>query len=315
MRILTIMVILLGLGWSSYWVVGRIALTRGIDAAVAQAQTDGWQVTWEDLSVAGFPNRFDTSITDLTAQSPDGWGLEVPRLDILALSYRLNKIIMVPALPLSVTTLDGPLRVSGADLRASATLTLANPPLPSRAEAEGTALQLETSTGAAAIARSVAAMRQAATPNAYDLALTLNDLEIEGPGIAPPVTLDLVRFRATAQFDRPLAEQANLAALLLSAVELVWAGGRLNLTGEIKIGPSGLPEGELTLDVVDWQALPSILTALGLLEGQVMMLVGGISGIAEDGRAQLSLTLSQGVLRFGGLPLTPLPRLPIPYRP
>ncbi|PWJ22035.1 DUF2125 domain-containing protein [Jannaschia seohaensis] len=317
MRILTIMVILMGLGWSGYWIAGRLALARGIEAGVAQARSEGWEVAWEDLSIAGFPNRFDSSVTALSARAPEGWGLDAPRLDVLALSYRPNRVIAVPGLPLTLATPVGPLRVAGEDLRASATLTLATPRRPSRAQAEGTALRLETAAGAATVTRAVAAMREAEgqVPHAYDLALTVTDLGVEGLDPRLPGLFDLVRLDGTARFDRPLAEHPALIALTLRAAELAWDGTRLNLTGEIEIGPSGTPEGALTLALEGWEALLPLLTELGLPQGQAMLLAGGLSEMAQDGRAELPLTLSQGMLRFGAIPLAPLPRLPAPYSP
>jgi hypothetical protein len=315
MRILTILVLVAALGWSGYWVAGWLALTRGIEAGVAEARAQGWDIAWDDLSVAGFPNRFDTGVTGFAARGPEGWGLQAPRLAVMALSYKPNEIILVPGTPLAVLTPAGPIDLRAEDLRAFVALDLSNPPLPSRGEVEATALSVRGAGISATLTRGLAAMREAEADLSYDLALSLADLALEGVDTPLPTRLDLVEIDATATLDRALAEEPRLTALTLRRAELAWDETRLDLTGEIEIGPSGLPEGELVLALEGWRALLELLIELGLPPGQATLLSGGLSEVEQDGRAEIPLTLSRGMLRFGAIPLTPLPRLPAPYSP
>ncbi|TFL20035.1 DUF2125 domain-containing protein [Jannaschia formosa] len=314
-RILTILVLVAALGWSGYWIAGRMSVMRGIEAGVAEARAEGWEIAWDDLSVAGFPNRFDTGLRGLVARGPGGWGVEVPRLEVMALSYRPNEVIVVPGTPLSLLTPAGPVAVEAGDLRAFAAFDGSGPPQPVRVEVEATALAAQGAGIAARISRGVVAMREAEADLSHDAALSLSDLAVEGIDAPLPAVFDAAEIDGTVTLDRPLSDQPNVTALTLRRAELAWGETRVNLTGALAVGPSGLPEGELLLELEGWRALLPLLTGLGLAEGQARLLSAGIEGLEQDGRAEIPLTLSGGMLRFGVIPLAPLPRLPAPYSP
>jgi hypothetical protein len=316
-RTLTILAVLGALGWSGYWAVGRAALLRGTEAAVAEARAEGWTVDWADLSVSGYPNRFDTWVEGFSARGPGGaWGVEAPRLGVLALSYRPNEVIVVPMTPLTVRTPAGPVSIAAADLRASAAFTVANPPEPLRATVVAEALEASGAGAEITVASGQAAMREAEeAENAYDLALTLTDLTVPGLPAPLPQAFGTVALDATARFDAPLAEEPALTELTLRRASVDWGEAALDLTGAVSVGPGGTPEGDLVLAIENWEAVAPLLAQAGVPPLQVALLSGGIAELEQDGRAEIPLTLSGGFLRFGAIPLAPLPRLSAPYSP
>ena len=316
LRALTILTLLAGFGWSAYWFAGRTALTRGVAAAAEAARREGWAVDWRALSVAGFPNRFDTEIRGLGVRSADGaWGLDAPGLEVMALSYRPNEVIAVAVPPLTLATPAGPFDLGADDLRASAAFTVGTPPEPVRATVVAEALTVQGADLVATVAAGLAAMREAAGDRAYDVALTLSDVALRQAAPWLPETLDAVALDATAVLDAPLSEGPVLAQLTLRRAEVVWDDAALQLSGDLVVGPGGTPEGTLRVSARNWEALLPLLSRAGMPEAQVALLAAGLAEVASEGSAEVPLTLSGGALRFGAIPIAPLPVLPVPYSP
>ena len=63
MRILLAVILLSALGWSGYWYFGAQAVERGLSTWLDQRADEGWIAEYASLDTAGFPNRFDTTIT------------------------------------------------------------------------------------------------------------------------------------------------------------------------------------------------------------------------------------------------------------
>ncbi len=97
MRILIALVLIAAVGWSGYWFYGARSLHRAIRAEIAELRSDGISVETDDISVTGFPNQFDTTFTTPRLAWPSGVVWSAPFLQIFALSYRPNQIIV--ALP------------------------------------------------------------------------------------------------------------------------------------------------------------------------------------------------------------------------
>src|SRR6056297_3671249 len=82
--------------WMGYWVIGATALERGLSGWIEQRRDEGWVADVAELDVAGFPNRFDTTLTDVAFADPGtGVAWQAPFLQLLALSYRPNQVIAV----------------------------------------------------------------------------------------------------------------------------------------------------------------------------------------------------------------------------
>ena len=82
--------------WCGYWFVGSSTLQGQISEWFEQRRSEDWQADYSDISVSGFPNRFDTTISDLVLADPEtGVAWEAPFFQLLTLSYKPNEIIAV----------------------------------------------------------------------------------------------------------------------------------------------------------------------------------------------------------------------------
>ncbi|MEO1048886.1 MAG: DUF2125 domain-containing protein, partial [Pseudomonadota bacterium] len=67
-----IVILLVGaLAWMIWWVAGHTAYERGLSAWIDQRRGEGWAADVGSLTTAGFPNRFDTTLTDLRLADPE----------------------------------------------------------------------------------------------------------------------------------------------------------------------------------------------------------------------------------------------------
>ena len=96
MRLLLIITSLLALIWSSYWIVFSVKLKSEVSDFIKSHNSDQWLVEYSDLSIKGFPNRFDITLNKLYIRNNDlsvTWLL--PYFQILSLSYKPNHLILV----------------------------------------------------------------------------------------------------------------------------------------------------------------------------------------------------------------------------
>ncbi|WP_371156460.1 DUF2125 domain-containing protein [Jannaschia sp. 2305UL9-9] len=319
MRNLTVLVILAAVAWGGWWVVGSRLLRTAMTDAISTARGGDWIVDIDDLAVSGFPNRFDTRATGVDIASPEGlWGLTIERVESFALSYRPDRLIIVPAPEAVITTPAGPVDVTAGDLRASGVVRLADGGGLASATVAGQDLSIEAGTWTVTLAAGQIATREVGGPLTHDMALSLDGLNMAGLMTDPrlPDQVTQVRADMTLTLDRPLQQGGQLQAIALRDLHVDLGGGTLDLSGDITIGADGLPRGALTLGLTEWRDLLTLAPAFDIPPGQVALLAGGLSGMEDtDGTAVLPLTLAGGQLMFGSIPLAPLPRLPAPYSP
>ncbi|WP_298436299.1 DUF2125 domain-containing protein [uncultured Jannaschia sp.] len=319
---LTILAIAAALLWSGWWIVGSQAVSRGAEAGIAAARDAGWRVEYEDLSVSGFPNRFDTTVDAPDILAPSGWGVTAPFLQVFALSYRPNEVIAVAPGQLTVATPAGPVEVTSDDLRASATVTPSTTPELERATVVAEGVTVTARAGGLALARGQLASRAVGSPLRHDVALSLSDLapdrfalSLVDPEGRLPAAIESVELDGTVELDRPLAAGAEprLRALDLRRGDLRWGEVALDFAGRLDVDGGGLPSGVLTLEAEGWDVLLDLAVGAGLLPSDRLPLVAAVlGGMAEDGRIAVELTLREGAAFLGPIPLGPLPRLPAP---
>ena len=96
MRILFFAICAMALAWSGYWIVGAISLERTLIDWLEQRRLDGWVAEASSVNTRGFPNRFDSTFSDLELADPStGMAWTAPFFQIFSLSYRPNHIIAV----------------------------------------------------------------------------------------------------------------------------------------------------------------------------------------------------------------------------
>ena len=325
MRKLTFLVVILAALYGGYWFFGSRAIENSARQGLVDLQADGWDVRYSDLSTAGFPSRFDTTVTDLSLRSPDGLtGWNGPFVQVFALSYQPNKVIA--ALPQDfVLTVAGDdyaftsdrLRASGA-VRANSALALADITL----EADQLAVS-SARLGQITLNRGLAALRAVRDmPNRYDTYLELNDLARETPLLVRdrlPDRLERFVFDGAMTFDRPLdrhgfdgtGPEPALREVDLRNMALDVADMSLTASGQLTVDALGVPDGRITFRTAQWRQLIDYLVVAGVIEPGMRRTVTNVAQAMAAGGGELALPLSfqNGFMSIGPLPLGPAPRL------
>ncbi|MDP1632604.1 MAG: DUF2125 domain-containing protein [Caulobacter sp.] len=139
--------VLLAGGWSAAWFKLKAEAVARMDAAVAGMRTQGYQVSWDQRTVGGFPFRLDVNLTAPRIAEPSGWALAAPVVKSEAWIYRLDQWVMVLPAGLTLTRPQGGDVLVRADaLRASLGGLDQRPP---RLSVEGAGLRFDPAAGGA----------------------------------------------------------------------------------------------------------------------------------------------------------------------
>lgn len=331
------LIVLLAVAYSAWWFVGAQVIQRaGTAALAAQAQAGSAPPR---VSVQGFPNRFDVTVAPLALQSGTGrieW--QAPKLDLYALSWRPNHLIA--DLPTSQRLRYGRLwtDLTVTEARASANFGLsADAPLEKTVfVAKGGQIRAEDLperlTGAApgqAITGfdelRLATLALHGPGNRQKLGLELTGLALP-PAVRArigdlPASIDRLHADLVMGLDRPLDRHAltllpRPGAVEVADLSVAWGPASLSASGTLSLRPDGLLDGDLTLEASHWKELLDLAVASHLLDRDIARTYGrGLDGFAQlsgaqDGRLRLPLTIRDGMMRLGPLPLGPAPQFP-----
>jgi hypothetical protein len=114
-----LLILLIGL-WSAAWIWVRGETRTRMDAGVEMLERAGYEVTWKDRGIGGYPFRVNVTLTEVRVREPSGWGLEAPRLEGQAFMHAPTQWLMATPDGLTfVRPAGGPVKVSGKLIRAS----------------------------------------------------------------------------------------------------------------------------------------------------------------------------------------------------
>ncbi|MDA7429342.1 DUF2125 domain-containing protein [Primorskyibacter aestuariivivens] len=324
---LTFLVIAAALGWSAWWYWGASQLRGSYEDWFAERRDDGWQAGYSSMEIRGFPNRHDTTWSDVQIVDPDsGLGWDAPFFQLFLLSYNRNHAIAVWPDTQSILTPDGRYDVSSDSLQASL-ITESSDHLLLRSNLAADVVNVTDpggdTTALAALRASVA--RVEGTVDSYDIALGVEGLALSNPFLraaegAVPDTFQETRLQAQVTFDRPISvgslsgNRPRPTALDLTLAELKWGPMGLRLTGEMKIDGKGWIEGDLHIRAEDWREMLRVARNSGEvpqamvdgLEG-VLGLLSQISGGGQN--IDVSLRFDDKRTLLGPLPVGPAPRI------
>ncbi|HEY2358479.1 MAG TPA: DUF2125 domain-containing protein [Phenylobacterium sp.] len=140
--------------WSVGWWWARGQAEARMDTAVQALNKAGWQLTWKERRIGGYPFRMDVTLTDARVREPSGWALEAPRIEAEAFMHAITHwLIAAPDGLTFVRPVGGPVAVKGDLIRASLSHFDARPPSFSF---EGVKLTFTPQTGAQPFALSAA---------------------------------------------------------------------------------------------------------------------------------------------------------------
>ena len=219
-RIILIFCTLAVTAWSGWWWIGSTAQQTALTAWVDDRQKAGWVADYQDLSVKGFPNRFDTKVTDLNLADPrSGWAWKTPELQILMLSYQPNHIIAVLPSEQIISTPDERITVASGDIRASVKFDADTALALNATTAEMKAVKLISNAGwTSEMKQAKFATRQTTgRDNAHDIFFQADDLKPAEQTLAPEL-------REQRPLARVQAVPWLIVILLLAAV--AWLGWR-----------------------------------------------------------------------------------------
>jgi hypothetical protein len=121
--------VLLVTGFSAAWFWARGEAETRLDAGVAQLKRAGYDISWKDRKISGYPFRLNITLTEASARHSSGWALEAPVVEGQAFMHAPTSwVIAAPEGLTFVRPVAGPVRVSGKLLRASLTKLNARPP-------------------------------------------------------------------------------------------------------------------------------------------------------------------------------------------
>ncbi len=337
MRLLFTLIVLCTALWSGYWFVSSTAVQEGFESWLAERRAEGWVAETSELSVAGFPNRIDTTFTDLSLADPaTGLAWEAPFFQILALSYKPNHVIAVWPNTQRVATPYDKFDITSTDMRASlvvepsTALALTRATLTAEDVSVAPArLLIQGDNGSTDIATLTVAVEEVeGDPSAtYRFGLKADGLapalpwrlQIDPSG-ALPDTLEALNADISVTFDAPWDRFAIERArpqprqIKVELAEAKWGQLELQLAGDVTVDETGQPTGKMTVKARNWRDILAVAVNTGLLPEV-------LAGTLEEGlglMAQLSgnpntldlpLDFIRGEIYLGPIPLGPAPVL------
>lgn len=134
------------LAWSAWWIYARSEVRARMDVGVEALRRAGYELTWKERAVGGYPLRMNITLTEVRLREPSGWALEAPRLEAQTYMHALGQwMLAAPDGATFVRPIGGPVRVEGKLLRASLNRMDKAPP---RVSFEGTGLSFQPAAGA-----------------------------------------------------------------------------------------------------------------------------------------------------------------------
>lgn len=330
MRLLIVAICTAALAWAGYWWFGAQAVERETRAWLDARGQEGWVANYAEVGTAGFPNRFDTTITGLELADPEtGIAWTAPVFQILRLSYRPDHLIFAFAGEQSVASPHQRIDVASGAMRASVVLDPGAGDELERLQFVADEVSLISTLGwGATLDRVLLATRPAeAREDAVDVGFEATALSLKGTLLSRlagaglvPGEIEALEVEATLDFDGPWNRSAleerrpDLLGIDLDVARLTWGAAEIWAAGAVTLDAAGLATGEVTVKARNWRELLKIAVAAGWLgQGladsleQGLSLLAGLSGSRKT--LDAPLTVSRGRVSLGPIPLGTLPPL------
>ena len=330
MRKLLWVVLIAAIGWSAYWFIGARSTKLALETWFEARRAEGWQVEYSALTTRGYPNRFDTTVTDLMLTDPEtGVSWSAPFFQLFSLSYDPTHIIaawpneQLIATPLQKITVETDEMTASVSIANVLSLSLDRATVVMKgarlSSSDDWDLGFETLNGA---------IRLSDGPDfTYDIAISADALSpsdtirelidragklpkrINGFELEQSITFDAPLDRTTIETARPA-----ITALSLDKVRAEWGELELRATGALDVDAEGLPSGEILLNAKNWKDMLDMAVDAGAIEE-------GVASTAEIGLTLLSrlsgskntidapLSFRAGSMFIGPVPLGRAPRL------
>ena len=333
MRRLIALVLVAAFAWGGYWVVGSVALDRGLRAWIGDRQNEGWVAEYADLRVRGFPNRFDTTFEGLDLADPDtGLAWSLPFFQILALSYQPNHVIAVWPDTHQVSTPAERLTVTSAKMQASLVVEPGTALVLDRATLVAEEMDVTSTLGwdSGAANLSLASRQVEGMTDTHDFAIEASGVTLAEPlrdALDPlralPGEVKTLRLLTQVSFDGPwdrfAIERARPQPTRIEIEDLtaLWGDLELRAAGAVDVSNTGRASGEITVKAVNWREMLDIAVASGALpeasRGTVenaLALLAGMSGRTDT--IDAPLTIRNSTVFLGPVPLGQIEPIRLP---
>lgn len=330
MRKLIIVVLAAATAWAAYWVIGATASQKATEAWLDARRAEGWQVEYTDLTVRGFPNRFDTMITDIVLTDPEtGLNWRAPFFQLFSLSYQPNHLIaawpntQTLATPLQKIDINTTKMTASLKVLPNSTLTLDT----ATVVVEGAALTSTNGWKAGADKLTAAIRQTVGKENTYDIAAQADTVTpgealramLDGGGTLPDV-IEGLKFDTEIGFARPLDirviedSRPDITALNIKDVRGTWGELQLRAKGDLSVDGQGFAVGELALNARNWREMLALAVQAGAVPAEYASAAElGLGFVARLSGSETSLdvplTFKDGRTLLGPVPVGAAPSL------
>ncbi|WP_428670726.1 DUF2125 domain-containing protein [Roseibium sp.] len=321
--------VLVAAGWSAAWFYGRSELAGQIDLQLAGLSRQGFEVSCQDLSIAGYPFRYEVRCHDVVSSNKAGATGTLGTLTAVALIYNPWHVIFEAGGPARLTD---PLQGLAGDFgweSARASLKMSEGSLGALdavVSKPDAVIEGPYSAGLFAADKAEVHLREAPNlPGALESFLSLTALKLKSlPDLKETVSL---RAQSRITGGMGLFAGANTAQLVQAndgelPVELVLfeatlGESRVNAAGDLVVSGDGMLSGTLDLTVGNADALLETLkplfppqdSSLALLDGVLKSLEPSAQEIDGVSTIALPVQIDHGLVRIGLLPLGQIPPL------
>lgn len=322
------MVLLAALAWCGYWIAAAAAIDGGVTAWLKDRRAAGWQAETASVDTGGFPFRFSTRIDALTLADPRaGLAWSLPRLDLSASGLRPTRVTVDTgatqrlATPVELLTLTSARSVGLLHLQAGPRLELREASF----DLEG--ITVVSDRGWQAGLATAGFSTLAVGNDAHQLSFSGQGFAppqalrraVDPAGLLPP-TFDSLDIVATLDFDAPWDRHAieqrrpQFEAINVETFVARWGPMELRAAGQVSVDENGTPEGELALQVRDWERMLDLAEAAQLIPAdarptveKTLAFLARLSGGSDT--LDVPLGFRRGVMLIGPLPVGPAPKL------
>lgn len=316
--------------WFGYWFIASSAHETAVKKWLDERHVEGWVAEYTTLDVNGFPNRFDTTLTEFHLADPEsGWAWMAPQFQISSLSYKPNHFIAVWPETQKISTPQKTYTVTSDDMRASLVFKPDQTLALDRATVTLENLKIVAGTSdESSIASAVFATRPADTAQfGHDIAFDAKNFVPSeklkarlDPQSFMPATFETMSFKSVAVFDAPWDREAiettkpNLTKLTIQDFNAQWGEIQLQAKGDLDIDTAGYPTGQLSVRAKNWQDMIKLAVSTGKLDSNLAqsLEVGlGLMSLLSGNKNTLDvpLTFSNRIMNLGPVPIGPAPRL------
>ena len=326
--------------WSGYWLFGASGTKTAFEAWFQERRAAGWAADYASLEVNGFPNRFDTTFTDIALADPaTGWAWDAPFFQLLTLSYKPDHLIAIWPEHQRISTPLTQYEITQGQMQASIVIRPDTALTLERVRLVADTVRINGSDGAATSMSTLhlagerldiegqGSAAAAQMPARYRLAITAEDLAPDSalrrridPNDRLPRTLSALRADVTLGFsqpwDRAAIEQARPQprSISLRLAEARWGDLELLAAGDLEIDSQGQPTGRITVKARNWREILQMARDSGSLSKsladaleQGLSMLSGLSGNPRT--LDVPLDFRRGKIWLGPVPVLDSPVL------